>query len=175
MTTLSTTTPPEIVQDSSEQRLDLLADLKALRPTEGDLPDARLALHRPAILRRLAESLAARIPAGVDRLVAQSGTDAILATAVSLHSGIAFALVDLANPEILGEMHRSERTLLIGFELDANTPGLLAILQASGTAPEMSLHVLETRYSQTASPDLTTHTLFDFTELSHPIQERHHD
>ena len=173
MTTLSATTPPTIVQDSAEQRQDLAADLKALQPTTGGHASASAALQRPAILRRLADALAPRVPAGTDRLIAQAGTDSALAAALSLHSGIAFALVDLPAGTVIGELHRSEQTVLVGYEPDEENE-LLAVLTDAGARPALALYVLgqDTGEAQTS---LTRHTLFSFAEISTTTKESDHD
>lgn len=175
MTTLSATIPPTIIQEAAEQRLDLAADLKALQPANGGNPDAAVALQRPAILRRLADALAVFIPAGTDRLVAQAGTDATLAAAVSLHSGIAFALVDVASGEVIGELHRSERTVLLSYEAKDSEKDVLTVLAKAGAKPGIGLHVVGPEAQNARPSSLTRHTLFRFAELSTDIKESHHD
>jgi hypothetical protein len=172
VTTLSATTPPSIIQDSDEQRQDLAADMNALTPADGTHPDATAVLHRPAILRRIAAALAPRIPAGTDRLIARSGKDSILAAAVSLHSGISFALIDLPAGVVIGELHRSERTVLLGYE-QKNEDALLDILTVAGALPTLALSVLGAKVDSGES-SLTRQALFLFAELSTHTKENHH-
>lgn len=175
MTTLSASTPPAIIQDATEQRQDLAADLKALQPANGNHPDAAVALQRPAILRRVADALAPQIPAGTDRLVAQAGKDTTLAAAVSLHSGIAFALVDLPSREVIGELHRSERTVLLSYEPGEGEKDVLSVLAHAGAKPALGLHVIGPDAGDDQASSLTRHTLFSFAELSTYTKESRHD
>jgi hypothetical protein len=175
MTTLSATIPPAILQDAAEQRLDLAADLKALQPASGGHPDAAMALQRPAILRRIANALAPHIPAGTDRLVARAGDDTILAAALSLHSGIAFALVELPSGLVHGELHRSERTVLVSYEADESEKGVLSLLEDAGARPALGLHVVGPAAGNAHTSSLTRHTLFGSAELSTDMKENHHD
>jgi hypothetical protein len=174
MTTLSSATPPAIIQDSAEQRQDLAADLKALQSPTGGHAKATIALQRPAILRRLADALAPGIPAGTDRLIAQAGTDSTLAAALSLHTGIAFALVGLPERTVIGELHRSERTVLVGYEPGTNENKLLDVLAGAGAQPAFALYVLgqEAGEHQTS---LTRYTLFSFAEISTTTKESDND
>lgn len=72
---------------------------------------------KPTILRRVAELLADRVPADIDRLAAGDGGGVPLVTAVSLRSGLPFALVregtGSQGVHTMGEIHRGERALLI--------------------------------------------------------------
>lgn len=174
MTTLSATTPPAIIRDSAEKRQDLAADLKALQPATGGYADASVALQRPAILRRLANALAPHLPAGTDRLIARSGTDGTLAAALALHSGIAFALVDLPTGTVIGELHRSERTVLVGYEHENDETDLLAVLTDSGARPALALYVVGQDEGE-QQRSLTRYTLFRFAEISTTTKESDHD
>ncbi len=173
MTTLSATTPPTIVQDSSDQRQDLAADLEALQPAPGGHANASLVLQRPAILRRIAAAMAPLVPAGTDRIIACAGTDAALAAALSLHSGITFALVELPGGALIGELHRSERTVLVGYQPDRENE-LLAALTAAGTRPALGLYVLGKNAGEEQT-SLTRYTLFSFAEISTTSKENDHD
>ena len=72
---------------------------------------------RPTILRRLAELLADRVPGDIDRLAAGDRGGVPLVTAVSLRSGLPFALIrEVAGSQTvgtMGEIHRDERVVLI--------------------------------------------------------------
>ncbi|MFJ4261998.1 hypothetical protein ACIPYU_06115 [Paenarthrobacter nicotinovorans] len=174
MTTLSATVPPSIIQDRDEQRRDLAADLKALQPPTGGHATASVALQRPAILRRIADALAPGIPAGTDRLIAGAGTDSTLAAALSLHTGIAFALVDLPGQTVIGELHRSERTVLVSYETETSENKVLEVLASAGAQPAVALYVLgqEAGEQQTS---LTRLTLFGFAEISTTTKESDND
>jgi hypothetical protein len=173
VTTLSATTPPNIVQDCAVQRQDLAADLKALTESGAAYPDAPAALNRPAVLRRLAAALAQRVPAGTDRLVALSGRDTALATAISLHTGIPFALVDLPACAVIGELHPSERSVIVGYDQDADEDRALDILTVAGVRPTLLLFVVASDRDG-ADKSLTRHALFSFAELSSTSKESHH-
>ncbi|GAB3261490.1 hypothetical protein [Arthrobacter pigmenti] len=172
MTILSATTPPSIIQNSTEQRQNLAADLSALIPAQAICPEASAVLHRPAILRRIAAALSGCIPAGTDRLVACSDQDTALAIALSLHTGISFALVDVPSTGVIGELHSAERTVLLAYTPNANEDEVLEILTAAGARPRLSLTVFADHES--ADPALTRHALFSFAELSTINKESHH-
>lgn len=125
MITLSTSNPPVVVQDAHERRQDLVADVLAL-VASGAL-DAAALQSRPAILRRLAAAAAHALPTGTDRLVARVA-DAPLATAVALYTGVPFALMDDAGTLVLGDLHPSERVVLVETlpALDASSTGELS-------------------------------------------------
>lgn len=110
MITLSMSNPPAVVQDAHERRHDLVADVLAL-VTRGAL-DASALQSRPAILRRLAAAAAQALPGGTDRLAARVA-DAPLATAVALYTGVPFALIGDRGAVILGDLHPSERVVLV--------------------------------------------------------------
>lgn len=82
-----------------------------------DYFDKYLFQTKPTILRQLADMLAERIPAGVDRLAADAG-GAALVTAASLATGLPFALVGDA---VDGELHGGERVLVIADVVDTGT------------------------------------------------------
>ena len=173
MTTLSATTPPNIIQDPAERREDLAADIRALTPPDAAAPDASAALNRPSVLRRIAAELAPRVPAGTDRLVARSGRDTALATAISLHTGIPFALVDLPSGVVIGELHPSDRSVLLGYRPDSDENLALEVLAAAGVRPKLVLSVLDSDH-ESSGTSLTRHALFSFAELSTTNKESHH-
>ncbi|MFH5879410.1 hypothetical protein [Arthrobacter sp. NA-172] len=148
--------------------------MEALQPATGGHAGAPVALQRPAILRRLADALARRIPAGTDRLVARSGTDGTLAAALSLHTGISFALIGLPDGVVVGELHRSERTVLVGYQPESSELELLAVLATAGARPSLALYVLG-QASGEQQTSLTRHTLFSFAEISTTTKENDHD
>lgn len=173
MITLSSSIPPYVVQDATERRDDLISDLRALTGTHAKCPEASAAFHRPSILRRIAAALAPLVPAGIDRLAARSGTDAVLATALSLQTGIPFALVDIAEG-IVGEIHPSERAVLLAYQQDVDHDILLEKLASAGVRPKLALSVLGTDAFDVGQV-LTWQTLFSFAELSNSNKESPHD
>ncbi|MHB1171207.1 MAG: hypothetical protein ACYCZY_01685 [Lacisediminihabitans sp.] len=139
MTILTTASPPAVLQDEAERRNELVADISA--STTSASPDASALQSRPAILRRLASLLAHVLPSGVDRLVARASVDAPLATAVALHSGLSFALLDDDGRVVLGDLYPSERVVLVetlpvpgGQELDDQIGNAGAMLLGIATA-----------------------------------------
>jgi len=111
--TLTATIPPAVVRTPADEQSDLAADLAAL--AEGSaVPNVHNVQSRPAILRRLAARLADGVAPGTDRLVGELAY-APLVTAVSLHTGVPFALVDVDNHHVLGELHPSERVVVITY------------------------------------------------------------
>ncbi|APU16819.1 MULTISPECIES: hypothetical protein [Actinoalloteichus] len=121
---------------------ELRADLLATAVVPGPTPEQTLArtlddpgwVVRPSLLRRAAEVLARELPRSVDRVIAPRPADAALATAVSLHTGLPFAVLGtgaaIGSPTstgteqapsaadapvvILGEVHGLETVALIG-------------------------------------------------------------
>jgi hypothetical protein len=150
--TLTSTTPPVVVQDADEQLSDLLSDLRALATTGKDgVPHASAVVTRPALLRRLAAALADGIPHGTDRIVSRAGEDAALATAVSLHTGIPRATIAAGDhgPRVEGELHRSEHIVLIQYAADREDT-LTGVLAASGVTTDAVRRVFGS--AQSASP-----------------------
>lgn len=150
MTSLSATTPPSIIQDPAQQREDLAADLRALMRPDAASPDASAALNRPSVLCRIAAALAPRVPAGTDRLV------------VGLSSGV-----------VVGELHPSDRSVLLGYRPDSDENLTLEVLAAAGVRPKLALSVLGSDQDN-ADTSLTRHALFSFAELSTTNKESHH-
>lgn len=117
---------PDFFQTNSQRLAELLSDIVAVGLVMGTPGDYHLDQHlfetKPTVLRRLASLLCERIPAGIDRL-ASSGADAVIvATALSLESGIPFVVVhqrphgacaDAAGARLAGEYHPGERALLV--------------------------------------------------------------
>lgn len=75
---------------------------------------------KPTILRRLAEMLAERVPAGIDRLAGTEVGGIALVAAVSLATGIPFVIVrnaeaiNASTSELIrGELHADELVLLV--------------------------------------------------------------
>jgi orotate phosphoribosyltransferase len=119
---------PGALQGSQERRHELARDIVAAGLVRGSFllasgdPTAyyfdkyRFA-GQPTILRRLTNILAPRIPARVDRLVARERGASAIVVALSLESGLPFAILrDLetgGKRAVQGELHRAERVLLV--------------------------------------------------------------
>lgn len=108
--------------------------------------DPSLFLSRPTILRRLARFLAHRIEAGTDRLIAGESAAVPLATALSLETGVPFAVLDQravpGDDAVLGELHPSERVMIIMAVTDSGeTAAAAAKLAASRGARVQGLLV----------------------------------
>lgn len=110
MTILTDSIPPLVRQDAQGRRNGLAADLRAFTDRAGSL-DVTAIQSFPAVLRRLAALLSEHIPSGTDRLVAAPG-DTPLVTALALHTGIPFALIDNTNVT-MGELHTAEKVIVV--------------------------------------------------------------
>ncbi|MEU5852265.1 hypothetical protein [Saccharopolyspora shandongensis] len=89
---------------------ELARDIEAVA-ISGDHVDRNPLWTRPGILRRIAARAAEAMPAGVDRVVGHE-QDLALVTAVSLHSGVPFAVVD-GDLEIRGELYPAETVVAV--------------------------------------------------------------
>jgi len=91
---------------------------------------------RPTILRRLSEMLAERVPPGVDRLAGTEVGGVALAAAVSLATGLPFVIVRRqersGGAPVRGELHASERVLLIQDVVDSGSQAIFAAHQITG-------------------------------------------
>jgi orotate phosphoribosyltransferase len=104
-----------VFQTDEVRRSELLADVVAAAwGTHGEFVDADQFLTKPTVLRRLASILAARVPAGVDRLVGREPHSLVLAAALSLETGLPLVIARGA-PELrcFGELHPVERVLVV--------------------------------------------------------------
>jgi orotate phosphoribosyltransferase len=152
---------PDFFQSNSQRRSELGSDIAAagLIPrgpgTAGGYQlDQYLFETKPTVLRRLASLLCERVPAGIDRL-AGSGTGAVVvATALSLESGIPFVVVherpqqagaDAAGPCVTGECHRGERVLLVEAVVEAGVETVAAAgeIRAGGLCVDSVLAVVD--------------------------------
>lgn len=79
-------------------------------------------LGRPSVLRRVTELLSARVPRQVDRVAGVGRGGTVLATAVSLTTGIPFSVANDPHPSVAGErpvldftpdVHRGEAVVLV--------------------------------------------------------------
>ncbi|KUL55371.1 hypothetical protein ADL22_00270 [Streptomyces sp. NRRL F-4489] len=145
-----------------EQRLaELRADILAAAGRAGTSPsepavDPYAFQTQPAILRRLADVLAGRLPATLDRLVAAGPVGVALTAAVALHTGLPYAVLlpgapassDSASPAtaspatafrttLHGEIHRAEHVAV----LDPVVTTGRRILDAAAAAEEYGARV----------------------------------
>ncbi|MFF5264411.1 hypothetical protein ACFY4C_36270 [Actinomadura viridis] len=90
--------PAPAPASGGRRRAELLADIAASAiPYSGPLRDVSefreyAALNRPSILRRVAADLAAEVPRDAGGLVAAGWRAAVLATALSLHTGLPLSI-----------------------------------------------------------------------------------
>lgn len=89
---------------------ELARDIQSAAISDGTIEDADL-WTRPGILRRIASHVADLLPAGVDRVIGDE-EDVALLTAVSLHSGVPFAVVD-RDSVVQGELHPTETAFAV--------------------------------------------------------------
>ena len=131
MTSLTSAFPPAVHQEQQEHAHQLLEDLQALATTPGGPPQPATAQSRPAILRRLAALAAMYVPAGTDRLVAHPD-DTALVTAVALHTGIPFVLLNTTGTTT-GELHPQEAVVLVQFSSDGHEAETVKLLMRKPT------------------------------------------
>ncbi|MGV8876679.1 MAG: hypothetical protein ACOH1K_04115 [Rhodoglobus sp.] len=137
MTSLTNSSPPTVQRSESERHSDLAADISAL--VVHGVSQASTLQSRPAILRRLAASVASSLPAGIDRLVARADTEASLVTAVSLHSGVPFALLDHEGAVVMGDCYPSERVVMVEtFQHEVTQRSVPAVVTLLGVATAIS-------------------------------------
>ena len=155
MARLTSTVPPSVIRSAEGELDDLLNDLEALLQPGTQHPEYAASCTRPAILRRLAARVAEQIPAETDRIVAPLA-DSLLASAVSLHSGVPISLVDAASSTVIGDLYRGERIMLVAYQFDDEADqlsvwltirdqapaGAVAVFGGSGAAPEPGRTIL---------------------------------
>jgi orotate phosphoribosyltransferase len=106
------TTTPQLVQRPRESWTDeLRRDLIAVGLDGHGTIDVDAVQTRPALLRQIAALAAAHVPATIARLVAATA-DAPLATALALHTGLPFALLDDTVTRH-GELYPSEQVVAV--------------------------------------------------------------
>nr|BFE38863.1 hypothetical protein GCM10010200_111140 [Actinomadura rugatobispora] len=124
---------PETAGGAGRRRAELVADIAAIAiPHSGPLRDRSefresAALNRPSILRRVAADLAPRVPREAERLVAAGWGAAVLATALSLHTGLPLSVA--ADPE-----PGAAPPVLADGDLDAGRPVALVVASTTGDA-----------------------------------------
>ncbi|MGI5204766.1 hypothetical protein ACQEU6_24700 [Spirillospora sp. CA-108201] len=137
------------------RRAELLADIVAIAvPYRGPLRDVSefresAALNRPSILRRVAADLAAQVPREASRLVAAGWGAAVLATALSLHTGLPLNITTRpasAGPEPDGEGEADGNSPPQGDEFLA--PGQSVALVVTSTASDTQIQAWVTALAE---------------------------
>ncbi|WP_148040191.1 hypothetical protein [Cryobacterium tepidiphilum] len=164
MAALTASIPPAVAQDRASHRDDLAADLRALADRRGDV-DAFMILSRPSILRRLARMIAETLPVGIDRLVGSHGQDDALVSAVALHTGIPFAVVDTASGAVHGELHVSEKVAIVRTRRAAGEGTLEQRLEELGAHVVTSVSVLAAESTASAGD----RALFGAADIAGPV------
>lgn len=141
---------------------------------------------QPAVLRRVAERLAERIPPGYERLAGPELGAVPLATAVSLASGLPFVIVRKAakgygtSRLIEGEFHSGERVLLVEDVISTAGEALRAsaILREAGATVDRVLAVIDREQDgrdNLTAVDLELDALYLLSELPVPGTAREED
>ena len=131
---------------------------------------------KPAIMRRVAASLAELVPAGIDRLAGPELGAVALATAVSLETGIPFVIVrkeskDYATSKIVeGEINPGERVLVVEDVITSAGEALKAAARLEGIGAEVAGIVAVLDREQTGAANIaaagyTMDALFRLSEL----------
>lgn len=168
MTSLKPAFPPVVHQEQQEHAHQLVEDLQALAATPGASPHPATVQSRPAILRRLAALAATYVPAGTDRLIAHPD-DTALVTAVALHTGIPFVLIDTTG-STTGELHPQEAVVLVQFSSDGHEAETVELLTRKPTTVRGIISVL----GNTATPPadfIPRSSLLNLSIFSSPTQE----
>lgn len=140
MTTITATNP--LLPSPAEAQEQLNADLNAVLSSDATA-DAPILVGRPSILRRLAASIATSLGPETDRLISRTGPDAQLATAVSIHTGVAMAVV-AADGSVSGEIHPGERIVTVSvFAADADAQSLATVLGTHKATLLNHLHAVD--------------------------------
>lgn len=131
---------------------------------------------KPAILQRLASSLAEMFPAGVDRLAGPELGAVALAAALSLETGIPFVIVRKASKEhgtskvVEGEINPGERVLVVEDVITSAGEALKAAAKLEDLGVEIAgiLAVLDREQAgagNIAAAGYTMQALFKLSEL----------
>jgi hypothetical protein len=81
--------------------------------------------------------------------------------------------VDLPSGVVIGELHSSDWSVLLGYHPESDENLALEVLAAAGVRPKLVLSVLGSDHDS-AGTSLTRHALFSFAELSTANKESHH-
>jgi orotate phosphoribosyltransferase len=136
--------------DARQRRGELIGDLLAATGDTGHPgaidPDAFIT--RPSILRRLAALLADDLPTALDRLGAVDQGGVALTTALALHTGLPYAVLDPGNSAVTGEIHRGEYLSVIDPVTTTGARALQAVqLACAHGAAVTSIHTVLARGS----------------------------
>lgn len=159
----TTTTAHRLFPSPAEAQEQLNADLRAVLSSDPNT-DSPILVGRPSILRRLAAGIAKSIGPETDRIMARTGPDAQLATAVSVHTGVALAVIS-ADGSVSGEIHPGERIVTVSlFAADAEARSLGTRIAERGATVLGHLHAVDlpadraTSTSAVTPPDLPDET-----------------
>lgn len=140
MTTTTAAHPP--LPSPAEEQDQLNADLRAVLSSD-PTADSPILVGRPSILRRLAVGIATSIGPEIDRIMSRTGPDAQLATVVSVHTGVAMAVI-AADGYVSGEIHPGERIVTVSvFAADAEAQSLGAEIAERGATVLGHLHAVD--------------------------------
>lgn len=140
MTTMTAAHRP--LPSPAEAQEQLNADLRAVLSSD-PTTDSPILVGRPSILRRLAAGIATSIGPETDRIMARNGPDGQLATAVSLHTGVALAVI-AADGSISGEIHPGEQIVTVSvFATAAEAQSLEVQIAQRGATVLGHLHAID--------------------------------
>jgi orotate phosphoribosyltransferase len=149
-----------VFQSDERRRAELRADILAASVRKGRFVRASGSVGRelidpgafsayPTVLRRTAALLAGLLPVGVDRLAGRLGAGALLATALSLHTGLPAAVLGVSRrtplPCLAGEIHPGERVVLAEAVTHSGSAAVRGIewIKALGADPLLTLTVVD--------------------------------
>ena len=139
MTTMTAAHRP--LPSPAEAQEQLNADLRAVLSSD-PTADSPILVGRPSILRRLAAGIATSIGPETDRIMARTGPDAQLATAVSVHTGVALAVIT-ADGSVSGEIPGERIVTVSLFAADADAQSLAAPIAERGATVLSHLHAID--------------------------------
>jgi hypothetical protein len=125
-----------VAHDPADDAADLARDLDATWPSRDSSEALHAWLSRPALLRRVAEQIARRVPAACGSIIAAGAHAAPLGAAVGLVTGVRWAVL-----EIDGETPLDEAAVVaISAEDAAGVAGTpLARIAVIGEAPQVAV------------------------------------
>lgn len=146
----------------SRRHAELLADIAASAiPHRGHLTDLlefaeMRALQRPSVLRRVAADLGAAVPPDTTRLVAAGWPAAVLATAISLHTGLPLTVVTPDDASATGAPSAAAVALVVpSTAADAEVQAHVEALARAGARVNAVLSVLADGPGSTGAPSGT--------------------
>jgi len=153
---------PEVFQNPDDRRAEVARDVVAAAYLRGNYVlssgqasdfyvDKYLFTTKPTVLRRLASLLADRLPADVDRIAGPELGAVPLATALSLETGVPFAIVRKARKKygtaagLEGELHAGERVVLVEDVVTTASQALAAaeVITAAGAEVDSIMAIVD--------------------------------